>query len=69
MFLWVSAGRWELMVVSGCSACLCNSCSGLRLWIPAIGEPTEGNGFLIPSIFHRVQYWTSFLTIRGHRET
>jgi hypothetical protein len=24
------------------------------LWIPAIGEPTDGNGFLIPSIFHRV---------------
>src|SRR6516164_7428289 len=37
----------------GCSACLCNSCSGLRLWIPAIGEPTEGNGFLIRSIFYR----------------
>ena len=24
------------------------------MWIPAIGEPTEGDFFLIPSIFHRV---------------
>ena len=24
--------------------CLCNSCSGLRLWIPVLDELTEGNG-------------------------
>ena len=39
----VSSGRWELIVVSGSSVCFSNSYSGLGLWIPAIGEPTEGN--------------------------
>ena len=42
--LWVSSGRWELIVVSGMLSGLCNSCSGLRLWIPVLDELTEGNG-------------------------
>jgi hypothetical protein len=44
MFLWVSAGRWELIVVPGMLSILMQPCSGLRLQIPAIGEPTEGDG-------------------------
>jgi hypothetical protein len=47
-------GGWELIVVSGMLSVLMQLLFCLRLWIPAIGEPTEGNGFLIPSIFHRV---------------
>jgi hypothetical protein len=45
--------------------CFSNSCSGLRLWIPAIGEPTEGNDSQELFRFHRVlRYSTSFLTVR-----
>ena len=44
--LWVSSGRWELIVVSGMLSVLMQVLfwSGLRLWIPVLGEPTEGNG-------------------------
>jgi hypothetical protein len=36
------------------------------LWIPVLGEPTEGNGELhIPRGITVLQYSTSFLTVRG----
>ena len=53
---------WSL----GCSVCFANSCSGLRLWIPAIGEPTEGNDsqeFRLDSTGY-YGHSTSFLTVR-----
>ena len=45
MFLWVSSGRWELIVVSGMLSVLLQLLfwSEVRLWILAIGGPTEGN--------------------------
>ena len=67
MFLWVSSGRWELIVVSGMLSVLLQ----LLFWSEVVDSgnrrTTEGNDSQgIPFRFHRVlRYSTSFLTVRG----
>jgi hypothetical protein len=43
MFLWVSSGRWELIVVSGMLSVLLQLLLRSEVVDSAIGEPTEGN--------------------------
>ena len=46
---------------------LCNFCSGLRLWIPVLGEPNEGNGELRP-YSTRFTVFDEFLDRTGTRD-
>jgi hypothetical protein len=43
MFLWVSSGRWELIVVSGMLSVLLQLLLRSEVVDSAIGEPTEGH--------------------------
>ena len=46
--------------------CLCNSCSGLRLWIPVLDELTEGNGISV-HIPGGITVFDEFLDPTGYR--
>jgi hypothetical protein len=63
--LWVSSGRWELIVVSGTLSVLMQ----LLFWSEVVDpgtRRTHRGEWRTPSIFQAVlQYSTSFLTVRG----
>jgi hypothetical protein len=69
MWFGVSAGKWELILVSGASVWCATFCSGLGLHLRAIHESADNNGTGIPSTLNTVAGHDGFNELFDHTGT